>query len=74
MKPFVVAIFCGTGKPNVATYLQEFVAEMQLLMVHGMEHNGKVYTVKLIILCVTTQLNATLNNQRDIPGIKVSLP
>lgn len=46
--PFVVGLFCGTGKPtNVNLFLEDFIKDVSELLTHGIEHNGIIYTVKI---------------------------
>ena len=52
LQPFVVAIFCGNGKPNsVKEYLGEFLQELTELRDTGIVHNGQRYqlTVKAFV-------------------------
>ncbi|KAB0790497.1 hypothetical protein PPYR_15104 [Photinus pyralis] len=45
-KPFAVAIFSGTSKPQpIELFLDDFVIELNLLLKEGLVHNGKKYDV-----------------------------
>ena len=41
VKPFIVAIFYGKGKPDVHEYLKEFCEEISFLHEHGIVIDGK---------------------------------
>lgn len=48
IKPVVVAIWCGRGKPdNVNDYLNQFVMELIELQKNGLEING--YKIRFVI-------------------------
>ncbi|CAC5423105.1 unnamed protein product [Mytilus coruscus] len=47
-KPFIVALFCGIGKPNsVQEYLSEFLEELQNLLANGISYEEKNGEVKV---------------------------
>lgn len=46
--PFVIAIFCGRGKPMPPEkYFYNFIEEWKKLMNYGVTYGNKVYTIKL---------------------------
>lgn len=48
IKPIVIAIWCGRGKPdNVNSYLNQFVVELNELLKNGLEING--YKIRVVI-------------------------
>lgn len=47
-EPFVIGLFCGHEKPkNVHEFLHDFVQEVVRLQETGIDHNGKVYGVRI---------------------------
>jgi hypothetical protein len=44
---FIVAIYCGTGKPDINSYLENFTFELKDLLQNGFLFSGKPYTVKV---------------------------
>lgn len=50
IKPFVVQIWCGEGKPSeLNDYLRQFVSEMDDLMKNGINING--FHVTILFRC-----------------------
>ena len=45
--PFVVALFYGTGKPQIKQFLSKFIVELKYLMQFGVEVDGKILLVEL---------------------------
>jgi len=42
-RPFMIACFCGEGKPsNLEHYLNPFIEEINFLREHGFQYNGKI--------------------------------
>ncbi len=41
-KPFLIALFCGTGKPDLDIYLGDFVKEVCKLQNDGFQHDNAV--------------------------------
>ena len=49
-KPFVIAVYCGQGKPACATlFLSKFVDELNTLLVNGVKIKGQHFNV--VIMC-----------------------
>lgn len=47
-RPFMIACFCGEGKPiNLEEYLKLFIEEMIFLRENGFQYNGKTYYVEI---------------------------
>lgn len=47
-EPFVLGIFCGTGKPMpLADFLEDFVSELDDLLNHGFDKLGKNYRIQV---------------------------
>lgn len=50
IKPIVLAIWCGNGKPNnLNEYLEKFVAEMNIILKTGVVINGYRIDIKRIV-------------------------
>lgn len=49
IRPFVIAIWCGEGKPPVNEYLREFVDELNSLLETNITING--HHIKIKIKC-----------------------
>lgn len=48
-KPFIVAIYCGKGKPsNIGLFLKDLIAEFNLIITRGVEINEKKFTIKFM--------------------------
>lgn len=45
--PFPVAIFCGTSKPQLETFFEEFVNELKVLLQEGLLVNNKKYKIEI---------------------------
>ena len=45
--PFIVAIFYGNKNTDVHQYLEQFVAELKMLLEQGIEIEGKHFDVEL---------------------------
>lgn len=53
-EPFPVAMYNGPGKPSsVELYLRQFVNELSEILQHGVEINGKHFSIKLKFICDT---------------------
>lgn len=51
-KPFVVGMFVGKGKPDVALYLADFIKELKLLLSEGITMNARTYGIRLdAVIC-----------------------
>lgn len=60
-KPFVVAIFCGVGKPTpLADYLKAFLDECETLITEGFVFKGKCFKIKLEAFCCDAPARAYL--------------
>ena len=47
-KPFLVALFCGTSKPDSLThYLSDFIAELRVLVERGVVVDNRVYHIHI---------------------------
>lgn len=52
MRPFTVALYCGSKKPSNLEFMHDFIAEMKQLMTVGFIMNGKHLSVKLnCVIC-----------------------
>lgn len=59
--PFVVAIFCGVGKPRpLETFLREFISECQTLIAEGLCFKGKYFKIVLKAFCCDAPARAFL--------------
>ena len=53
-KVFVIAIYCGTTKPNIPEYLEKFVNELDKLINDGFTYNGfKIFLQIKAFICDT---------------------
>lgn len=54
VRPFVVGIWCGEGKPNVNEFLRNFVDELKLLLASGISIRNFVIQIKILgFICDT---------------------
>lgn len=49
IKPMVISIWCGKGKPILNEFLNPFVSELNDILLHGIKING--YELKVCIKC-----------------------
>jgi len=48
VSPFPVAIFCGTSKPPLEEFLEQFIIELKQLLAEGLLFNGKIISVHVV--------------------------
>lgn len=47
IRPFVIAIWCGEGKPLINEYLGDFVRELNFLLTNEVSINGHVLQIRI---------------------------
>ena len=66
--PFIVAIFYGNKKPDVHQYLEQYVAELKMLLEQGIEIEGKHFDVELRSVIVDAPARAFLKQTKSHGG------
>ena len=66
--PFIVAIFYGNKKPDVHQYLEQFVAELKMLLEQGIEIEGKHFDVELRSVIADAPARAFLKQTKSHGG------
>lgn len=61
IKPFVIAMYCGKGKPPLEPFLKEFIEELNKLLTSGIMVNETFSKIKIkCIVCDTPARNYIL--------------
>lgn len=61
IKPIVLAIWCGNGKPkNLSEYLEKFVTEMNTILETGIVINGYRIDIKRIVFATDSPARSYL--------------
>ena len=67
-KVFVIAIYCGTKKPNVSVYLEKFVNELDKLLKDGFTYNGFNIFLKIKAFICDTPARALIKQVKGHSG------
>jgi len=70
-RPFMIACFCGEGKPsNLEHYLNSFIEEINSLREHGFQYNGKILYPEIECFTADAPARAML---KMIKGIQIHI-
>lgn len=48
--PFIIALYCGDSKPNLQGFFDQFVVEVNELLMNGFSFNGSKYVVEVLAI------------------------
>ena len=67
-KVFVIAIYCGTKKPNVSEYLEKFVNELDTLINDGFTYSGFTFFLQIKSFICDTPARALIKQVKGHTG------
>lgn len=66
VKPMIISIWCGFGKPILNEFLNPFVSELNDIILHGIKINGYALKVGIKFFVCDTPARAFLKGENDI--------
>ena len=67
-KPFAVAIYNGDSKPDLESYMEKFVDELNLLLLNGVEIEDKFFEIEVKCFICDTPARAFIKNVQGHRG------